>query len=137
MSKTIEQKQEFVELRAKGYSFAKISEQIKVSKPTLIQWSQDEVTFRNIHNLKALYHDELQEQYAITKRHRIAVFGEVLNRVKNELQKRDLSEIPTDKLIAMTIRLSETLKQDEAEIELLGEPEVLFPNLEQSKSWRV
>jgi DNA invertase Pin-like site-specific DNA recombinase len=32
--------QEFITLRAEGYSFRQISEQIGVSKPTLIKWSR-------------------------------------------------------------------------------------------------
>ena len=31
----------FVELRAKGMSFERIAEEIKVSKPTLIKWSEE------------------------------------------------------------------------------------------------
>lgn len=33
-------REEFIRLRAEGYSFAKISQQINVSKPTLIKWSR-------------------------------------------------------------------------------------------------
>ncbi len=137
MSKTLDDKQQFIELRAKGYSFSKIAGQLNISKPTLIQWSQDEETFRNINNLRALYIDELQEKYAMTKRHRIAVFGEVLERAKTELDKRDLSEVPTDKLVNLIIRVADTLKQDETQIEILGEPQLAIFDLEQSKSWRV
>jgi transcriptional regulator with XRE-family HTH domain len=137
MSKTLDDKQQFIELRAKGYSFSKIAEQLNISKPTLIQWSQDEETCRDITNLRALYIDELQEKYEMTKRHRIAVFGEVLERAKTELDKRDLSEVPTDKLVNLMIRVSDTLKQDETQIEILGEPQLAIFDLEQSKSWRV
>ncbi len=137
VSKTLDDKQQFIELRAKGYSFSKIAEQLNISKPTLIQWSQDEETCRDITNLRALYIDELQEKYEMTKRHRIAVFGEVLERAKTELDKRDLSEVPTDKLVNLMIRVSDTLKQDETQIEILGEPQLAIFDLEQSKSWRV
>lgn len=89
MSKTLDEKQQFIELRAKGYSYQKIAEQLSVSKPTLIDWSKDDQTSKDIHNQRTLYLDELQEQYTMTKRHRITVFGEVLNRAKTELDKRD------------------------------------------------
>ena len=39
--KSIEEKQRFVELRAKGLSFERIAEELKVSKPTLIKWSEE------------------------------------------------------------------------------------------------
>ena len=124
MSKTLDEKQQFIELRAKGYSYQKIADDIGVSKPTLIEWSKEEQTSKDIHNQRTLYLDELQEKYAMTKRHRIAVFGEVLSRAKAELDKRDLSEMSTDKLITMVIKLSDTLRQDETELELHGDNEL-------------
>ena len=44
MSKTLDERQQFIELRAKGYSFQKISDELNISKPTLIEWSKDSNT---------------------------------------------------------------------------------------------
>lgn len=137
MSKTLDEKQQFIELRAKGYSYQKIAEQLSVSKPTLIDWSKDDQTSKDIHNQRTLYIDELQEQYAMTKRHRITVFGEVLNRAKTELDKRDLSEMSTDKLITMVIKLSDTLRQDETELELHGDNELPMFGLGEMTKWKI
>lgn len=137
MSKTLDEKQHFIELRAKGYSYQKISEQLKVSKPTLISWSQEDKSIKDIHNLRTLYLDELQEKYAMTKRHRIAVFGDVLGRAKAELDKRDLSEMPTDKLMSMVIKLSDTLRQDESELELHGDIESPKFQLGETTKWKI
>jgi transcriptional regulator with XRE-family HTH domain len=138
MSKTIEDKQKFIELRAKGYSYAKIAEQINVSKPTLIQWSQEDATFRNINNLRALHLDELQEKYAISKQHRIEVFSELLEKVKAELATRDLSELSTIRLVSLNIRLLDAVRRDDTKLQLLGEPEVkLFSDMLQPKSWTI
>lgn len=52
-----------------------------------------------IKNLKAIRIDDLQEKYKITKRSRIERFGTVLSKVQEELEKRDLSNVPTEKLI--------------------------------------
>jgi transposase len=41
MAKDTKTRERFMELRAKGHSFDKISEELKVSKPTLIQWRKD------------------------------------------------------------------------------------------------
>ncbi len=137
MSKTLDDKQQFIELRAKGYSFSRIAEELGISKPTLINWSQEEPTTTEIHNLQTLYLDELQEKYVMTKQHRISVFGEVLNRAKEELSKRDLSTLPTDKLITMVIKLSDTLRQDEAELELRGGRQLPQFELEELKTWKI
>lgn len=138
MSKTLEDKQQFIDLRAKGYSYAKIAKQINVSKPTLIQWSQEDATFRSINNLRALHLDELQEKYAISKQHRIEVFSGLLERVKAELATRDLSELSTVRLVSLQIRLLDAVRRDETKLQLLGEPEVkLFNDMLQPKTWTI
>ena len=137
MSKTLDDKQQFVELRARGYSFSKIADELSISKPTLIGWSQEEQTNKDIQNQRTLAIDELQEKYIMTKRHRIAVFGEVLNRAKAELDGRDLSTLSTDKLIALVIKLSDTLKQDETELELLGEVELPVFQIGEVSKWKI
>lgn len=81
--------------------------------------------------------DELQERYAMTKRHRIAVFGEVLNRANDELSNRDPSTLPTDKLINLVIKLSDTLKQDETELELHGGVELQSFKLGELTKWKI
>ena len=45
-------KHQFIECRASGMSFDRIAEKLKVSKPTLINWSRD--SSLEIQNLKAL-----------------------------------------------------------------------------------
>lgn len=133
----IDDKQQFVELRARGYSFSKIAEKLGISKPTLISWSQEEQTNKDIQNQRTLAIDDLQEKYIMTKRHRIAVFGEVLNRAKTELDGRDLSTLSTDKLITLVIKLSDTLKQDETELELLGEVELPIFQIGEVSKWKI
>ena len=39
MAKTTEEIEKFIELRAQGFSFDKIAEEIGTSKPTLLKWS--------------------------------------------------------------------------------------------------
>ena len=72
-----ETKEKFIELRAKGYSFDKISSELKVCKQTLIYWSRD--FEEEIGNLKAIELEALQEQYFMTKKQRIEKLGETLN----------------------------------------------------------
>lgn len=54
MSKTLDEKQQFIELRAKGYSFQKISDELRISKPTLIEWAKDMATSRDIRNYRTM-----------------------------------------------------------------------------------
>ena len=83
-------RERFVELRAQGLSFARIAEELKVSKQTLINWSKQFQT--EISNLKSIELEALQEKYYLTKRARIELFGQKLQGVLDELAKRSLSD---------------------------------------------
>lgn len=137
MTHNLDQKQTFIELRAKNNSFAKIAEQIGVSKPTLIKWAQDDQTARDIHNLNALFIDEIQEKQRISTQYRLAIFGEVLHRVTDELATRDLSEVPTDKLVLLIIKTTTAIKADEQPLIIKGDREFGLVELTHDKTWRM
>ena len=137
MTLNLDQKQTFIELRARNYSFAKISEQIGVSKPTLIKWAQDNTTARDIQNLNALFIDELQEKHRIGKQHRLEFFGEVLSKAKEALATRDFSDIPIDKLVALILKTSNAIKADEQLLVIKGDREFGLFELSHDKTWRV
>ena len=105
-------KEKFVELRAKGLSYDKISQQIGVSKPTLISWSKElEV---EIFNLSAIEKEKLQKMLRVSKEYRVKLLSSQLNMVLFELGKRDLSTINTAKLLELSLRyLSELKSEDE------------------------
>ncbi len=65
--------------------------------------------------MKAVELDALQEKYFISKKRRIELFGERLQKIKDELEKRELKEIPTDKLFELFIKLYSLLKQEDTE----------------------
>ena len=89
-------------MRALGISFAKISEQLKISKPTLIQWGKDFEL--DIQNMRTIEQEALHEKYLITKEKRIEMLGESLDKVKQEIAKRDLSTIPTEKVVKYDLK---------------------------------
>ncbi len=108
-----ETKDKFVEMRANGMSFSKIAEQLNTCKQTLINWSKEfkhEINNRKVVELEALY-----EKYYMTKVKQIELFGEKLLSVKDELGKKDFTNMPADKLIELLIKLYNVLKQDKVE----------------------
>lgn len=137
MTHNLDQKQTFIELRAKNNSFAKIAEQIGVSKPTLIKWAQDDQTARGIHNLNALFIDEIQEKQRIGTQHRLAIFGDILQRAKEELATRDLSEVPTDKLVSLIIKTTNAIKADEQPLIIKGNREFGLVQLSHDRTWQI
>lgn len=109
--KDLEKKEKFIELRAKNISFSKIAEEIGVSKTVLIQWSKELKT--EISNIKAMELEKLQELYIVSKSKRIEVFGQKLKEILQELDKRDLKEVDTAKLLELAIKYAELLKKEE------------------------
>jgi transcriptional regulator with XRE-family HTH domain len=97
--KELQTKERFIELRGHGLPLAKIAAEINVSKTTLINWERD---FREeIDNLQAAELEAMCDKYCLSVRKRVEFFGDVLNRIQRELETRDLSSIPTEKLFAM------------------------------------
>ncbi len=119
-------KEKFIELRAQGLSFAKIAEQLGVSKPTLIEWSRE--LEHEISNLKAIELETLHEKYYVQKAKRIELLGRQLEAVKGELEKRDLKEMPTEKLLDFFIKFATVLKQEETAVTFQGRRSIIADN---------
>ncbi|MEK4067589.1 hypothetical protein [Peribacillus sp. FSL R5-0717] len=112
----LDQKDKFIGLRAKEVPYEQIALQLGVSKPTLIKWGKDMEI--EISNRRALELEALQDKYYVSKKKRVEFFGEQLNRLYAELQERDLAEIPTEKLLDLTMKTMASLKQEETSISL-------------------
>ena len=107
---TIDLKERFIELRAKGWSFDKIAKEVGKAKQTLIDWSkdlQDEIANRKALELEALY-----ERYYLLKESRLETFGAMLSKIKKEVERRDLSDVPTDKLLELILKYNIQVKEE-------------------------
>lgn len=106
----MEEKQRFIELRAKGLSYDKIAQELGRAKQTLVDWGKE---FKEeIANLKALELDSLYQEYYLSKENRLQTFGQMLNRIKDEVLSRDLSEVPTDKLLELFLKYNSQVKEE-------------------------
>ena len=103
-------KEKFIELRSQGLSFSKISEKLDVSKNTLIDWSQN--LEMEIRNAKELRIDALQEMFFLTKIAKIESFGKQLQKISDVLEERDFSELETEKLIGLFMKLHGTIASE-------------------------
>ena len=111
MTKTnTSQKDQFIELRAKGFSYEDIAKEIGVAKSTVCKWGKD--LNIEVENAKALHLDTLYQKYVIAKEKRIEAFGKQLDEVLTELGKRNLKDLPTDKLFKIAFDLSDRLKEE-------------------------
>ena len=121
--KTTEQKEKFVELRAKNLSFDKIAKKLNVSKPTLIEWSQE--LNQEIANLKTIELEALQEKYYMQKKQKIKLYGKQLEKIKEELEARlennELKDVKTEQLFKLFFEYMDRLEFERVPVEFIAE----------------
>jgi len=122
----LEVKAQFVELRAKGWSYVKISRRLKVSKNTLTNWGAE--LEGEIASLKAMEMEALHEKYFMNKESRIRLLGEQLKEIKDELKRRGLDDVSTDRLLEMELKLYQALQAEYVETRPLTEEEMEILN---------
>ena len=129
-----ETKSKFVELRAKGWSFDRIANELNVSKPTLIHWGKE--LELDIRNLKAIELESLQERFYMRKVQRIELFGEKLQAIRSELDKRDLTDLSTEKLFDLLIKYTNVLNSEATETVFRGTDPRAFDNIGNDVTWK-
>jgi DNA-binding XRE family transcriptional regulator len=127
-------KERFIELRANGWSFDRIAKELKVSKQTLVAWSK-ELTLE-IANLRAIELEALQEKYFLLKGKRIELFGEKLKTIREELDKRNLKDVPTEKLFDLLLKCFAVLEREAVETVFQEETDNPLPSFTEVKSWK-
>lgn len=108
--KTNIEKEKFIELRAKGFSFSKISTEIGVSKQTLIRWNSD--LRETIANRRFLDAEELLDRYQLTKTARLEMFARTLSKALEELQTRTLGSLTFKELLNLIGYLESRLSEE-------------------------
>jgi transcriptional regulator with XRE-family HTH domain len=117
-----ELKQEFIIMRAKGYSYRDIEDKLEVSRTTLSNWSHE--LEEEIARLKAIELDSLYQQYYLKKKEKIELLGTLLENMKEEALNRDLSDIRTDRLLGLILRYQEKLEDEKVEVKLISDSEM-------------
>jgi len=109
MGTDINKKEMFVQRRAEGWSYDKISKEIGVSKPTLIKWGKADV--ENIRKAAK----NIQEGFLKDIRNQVNVRKEKLLNIMNagykSLAEIDYEELSEKELINLIIRLEAKLKE--------------------------
>jgi hypothetical protein len=106
----LEVKEKFIELRAKGWTFDKIAKELHKRKATLIDWSKELES--EIANRKAIELEVLYEKHYLLKEQRIEKLGNLLNKIINEIDNRNLKDIPTAKLFDLFLKYNKEIKEE-------------------------
>ena len=100
----------FIVLRSQGWSFNRIATELQLSKPTLIKWSRQHQFA--IANLRATETEALAERVFRQRHERWEVLGRQLKRLEDEIEKRDLDEIPASRLHAIAAGLRAEINRE-------------------------
>ena len=101
--------QRFIELRAQGWTYARLMTELNVSKPTLIAWSRKHQF--EIQNLKAIELEALRDKWLASTSDRVNGLGEQLQRVETELARRNLEDLTTPQLFSVARTLRRQIEQ--------------------------
>ncbi len=102
--------QQFIELRSRGVSFARIADELGVSKGTLINWSRQHQHL--IQNLRTIEWEQFVEQTLASKQERLKALSEQLRRLDTELARRDLADVSTPRLQNMAEQLRRRIESE-------------------------
>lgn len=110
MALTTQTKLQIIELRAEGLPYAKIAEEVKVSKQTAVDVvgeSRDQIA-----TLQAIQMEALFEAQRVNLRGRVEQLSALQRRLLEEIERRDLSDLSTDKLITLYLNTTKNLKEE-------------------------
>ena len=104
-----DKKARFIELRARGASFQDIADILGCGKSTLVGWNKelaDEIAER-----RAMTKNDILYNYQVARDNRLRYFSELYRKLKNEIKRRELRDVPTDKLYAMFEKCSKHIDE--------------------------
>ena len=128
----LEEKKQFIKLRANGLSYDKIIKEMGKAKATLLKWGrelQEEIgTARSI-ELESMY-----EEYGMLREQRIRAHGQILKRVREEIEGRELSDIPTPRLMELYLKQESQISMDIEKLSFMDN-DVMLSDKRSRVSW--
>lgn len=104
-----DKRQHFIELRARGATYGQMADILHCSKSTLVAWNKemaDEIAER-----KAMTKNDILYDYQVARDNRLRYFAELYRDIKNELARRSLRDVPSDKLYTMLEKCSKHIDE--------------------------
>lgn len=106
----LETRHRFIELRAKGFSFDKISSELNVHKHTLIDWSKQ--LEQDITTHRAVELEQLYDSFLLVKEQRLKLLGRIFSKLQAEIERRDFAQLQTDKLLEILIKYDTQIREE-------------------------
>lgn len=112
----------FIELRAKGLSIRAIAKELQLAPQTISNWHVE--LEEEIARLKAIELEALYEEFHLLKAHRLKKLGSQLSAIEEEISKRELSDVPTEKLMDLQIKFLDELRKEHVEPRYLSDEDL-------------
>ena len=101
-------KVKFVQMRSSGATYQEISDELEVSKPTLINWSKNQK--HEIHNAIEIHKEALLTEFRLDYKRQLELKSKFLNRIEEEINSLDFSKTSPEKLLRTALELIENLQ---------------------------
>lgn len=109
-----ETEKRIVQLRARGKSYATIAKEVEVAKQTAIDACKR--CKEEIATLQAIEIEELHETQRVGYKERITALATLMQKMREEIDRRDLTRVPTEKLISLYQKQASVLKEEVVEL---------------------
>jgi len=106
----LDKQAEFIKLRARGLSLRQCGEALGTNKDTCNKWDKELKVQVAKHKAERL--QDVYTEYGMYKEARIKALGTALNNIDTELSSRDLSDVPTDKLLDYKLKYTTALSEE-------------------------
>lgn len=111
-------KQQFISLRIEGKSYDEIAKALSVRTPNLIEWNKEKETRTAINEGLAIRLNDEVRTLQMGKQNRLSAMLKIYKKVIEEIEKRDLEDIPTDKLIQLSVLLNHKINDQNKSVEI-------------------
>lgn len=108
--KSDEVREKFVEMRAGGYGYSRIAQELNISKSTAYQWNK-ELRYRVDEARDARLLD-LYEQYDLTREARIKQLNKILGKIDNAIDAADFTSLSVKDLLEIRTKYASLLSAE-------------------------
>ena len=110
MAKRHELEERFLEMRLQGKTYQAISEELGVSRQSLFNWAKDQ----SVNDLMKFAHlsrlQVIAQKYQLNREANLERHGKLLARCLEELENRELSKVPTEKLVKIVLGIQKQIQ---------------------------
>jgi transposase len=122
---TVDTKSRFIELRAKGWSLARIAKAIDVSQRTLVDWNRQHRA--ELQALRAVEVEALEEKLLASHEHELACLARSLEKIENVLSERKFDYEPARDLFHMAALVRSEIRKKRLEPPFSGAADPAAP----------